>query len=636
MYCDKCEKKLEKDAKFCMSCGNRVNQDTVNDNINIRLNDMNNNKKPKKSKKIIFIIGGILLIGIITFIILWIFVFNKDKGVTNNNSNNDDNNIETKPEKQDNTREDVVKSDTVISFYKYKDNDYVVAISNKEDNNIDTSLYEKIGSYQCYNEKCKSKSIEDVSAVIYDNDYLIYNISDETSKIINLDIEEDTDVHFITSNNTIYGLKVKKNNHYAYFDLSTNKYITDFIYTDFSYDSAVEVGKIIGYVHTNENEAIYTNDLITNYDVIDIKTGKVLKTMEDYGSFYAKTYNGYIYYLGTKEDGPQFGPLEVYNSDFELVNESAEIGILSNGNYMIKNDHNGFSIYDNKGKFVKESKSYDEVKLIVDDYIAVIDNGYLKLINTNEEEVANFTEWNDKKRFHGMISGYYRDSSTKVYGVYLVVEDESIPEGTKGRGKEYYYGTKTKETGVIELEYIGGYAKPILYLYPDEPTNVSVTFSNPSMLTTTYPKYQNSWNVIASPNGDLYDKNGRYYYGLYWEEIKNHDIDFQEGFYVEGSSAIKFLEEKLAIIGFTEREANEFIMYWLPILEQNHKNLVYFELTDERESYNKLNINPKPDSILRVAIHVKKVDKQIDIKEQKLKTFERHGFTAVEWGGVIH
>ena len=47
-------------------------------------------------------------------------------------------------------------------------------------------------------------------------------------------------------------------------------------------------------------------------------------------------------------------------------------------------------------------------------------------------------------------------------------------------------------------------------------------------------------------------------------------------------------------------------------------------------------IEPKVDSMLRMAIHVKKVDRKVNIKEQKLKTFKRKGFSAVEWGGVIH
>ena len=139
--------------------------------------------------------------------------------------------------------------------------------------------------------------------------------------------------------------------------------------------------------------------------------------------------------------------------------------------------------------------------------------------------------------------------------------------------------------------------------------------------------------VTAHPNGDLYDKDGKYYYGLYWEEEKNHEVDFKEGFYLTKNNAITFLEEKLSLLGLNDKERNEFIMYWLPILEKNGKSLVYFEQTKERDKYNKLLINPKPDSVLRIAIHVKKVNKKVDIKEQKLKKFTRKGFTVVEWGG---
>ena len=156
------------------------------------------------------------------------------------------------------------------------------------------------------------------------------------------------------------------------------------------------------------------------------------------------------------------------------------------------------------------------------------------------------------------------------------------------------------------------------------------------MLTTTYPKYENNWTFTAYPNGDLYDENNKYYYGMYWEELGSSKIDFSEGFYVTKENAIEFLEETTKKIGFTRREANEFIMYWLKILENNEKSLVYYELTESRNNYNNVIINPKPDSMLRVSIHVKKVDKYTKIKEQKLPTFKRIGFTVVEWGGVEH
>lgn len=55
------------------------------------------------------------------------------------------------------------------------------------------------------------------------------------------------------------------------------------------------------------------------------------------------------------------------------------------------------------------------------------------------------------------------------------------------RGYEYYYIPETGETGRIPT-YIGGYAKPILYLYPTKDMNVTVTFEKPENLTTTYLK----------------------------------------------------------------------------------------------------------------------------------------------------
>lgn len=178
--------------------------------------------------------------------------------------------------------------------------------------------------------------------------------------------------------------------------------------------------------------------------------------------------------------------------------------------------------------------------------------------------------------------------------------------------------------------------KPILYLYPETKTNITVNFANEDYLTTTYPKFNKEWNVLAYPNGDLYDSNNNYYYALYWEEKDYSKVDFSEGFYVSKDNAIEFLEEKLTILGLNNKERNEFIMYWLPILESNEHNLVYFELTGDLQKQNELIIKPQPDTLIRIRMHVKKVNKETNIKEQHLVKQERIGYTAIEWGGVIH
>lgn len=47
-----------------------------------------------------------------------------------------------------------------------------------------------------------------------------------------------------------------------------------------------------------------------------------------------------------------------------------------------------------------------------------------------------------------------------------------------------------------------------------------------------------------------------------------------------------------------------------------------------------LDINPKPDTIIRILMTFKGLEKPIDVTEQKLQTPKRTGFTAVEWGGT--
>jgi len=185
---------------------------------------------------------------------------------------------------------------------------------------------------------------------------------------------------------------------------------------------------------------------------------------------------------------------------------------------------------------------------------------------------------------------------------------------------------------------IPGYAeKPIIYLYPTEETRVNVRLKNYENITCSYPKYkENGWNVIAKPNGDLTDiETGRNLYSLYWEgKNENAKMNMQEGFVVKGEDTIKFLEEKLEILGLNERESEEFIIYWLPKLEKNKYNYIRFATKEEINQNMPLEINPKPDTIIRVLMEFKRLDKYIEIPEQKLETPTREGFVAVEWGGI--
>jgi hypothetical protein len=167
--------------------------------------------------------------------------------------------------------------------------------------------------------------------------------------------------------------------------------------------------------------------------------------------------------------------------------------------------------------------------------------------------------------------------------------------------------------------------------------DLSVTFVNEEMLTTTYPKYDGGWNIHLEEDGTFtVPGSDREYYGLYYEANSDYECTFDEGFYVTSENAASFLEEKMDYMGFTNRETDEFIMYWLPILERNGQSLVYFEQTEERNEDSPLIFSTEPDTLIRTMIHIKKVDAAITIKEQTLTHYERNGFAVTEWGGVEH
>ena len=177
--------------------------------------------------------------------------------------------------------------------------------------------------------------------------------------------------------------------------------------------------------------------------------------------------------------------------------------------------------------------------------------------------------------------------------------------------------------------------KPIIYIYPEKENNVNVKLGNKEKLTCTYPKYENEWNVHAKPNGDLIDlKSNRKLYALYWEGLNTNKQNFKEGFIVGGEKTIEFLEEKLEFLGLNEREAEEFIVYWLPQMEHNKYNYVRFETIDEINENMPLEIEPKPETLIRVNMVFKPLRKPIEIKEQVLSRVIRKGYTVVEWGGT--
>lgn len=182
--------------------------------------------------------------------------------------------------------------------------------------------------------------------------------------------------------------------------------------------------------------------------------------------------------------------------------------------------------------------------------------------------------------------------------------------------------------------------KPVIYLYPEQTSEIYVGLDFDWELIADYPAYDNSiwgWGVVSTPESKVTDlRDGKEYSYIFWEWIPSEPVDWDLStwFVVPGSEVREFLQDILPKMWLTPREYNEFVVYWYPLLQNNPYNLIHFaeeQYTDTAP----LTTVPEYDSLLRVFMVAKALNTPVDVEPQSFEDFERKGFTVVEWGWTI-
>ncbi|MDP2387251.1 MAG: hypothetical protein Q8M29_12815 [Bacteroidota bacterium] len=212
--------------------------------------------------------------------------------------------------------------------------------------------------------------------------------------------------------------------------------------------------------------------------------------------------------------------------------------------------------------------------------------------------------------------------------------EEIYTDSIKAKGKTKTEVTLTFKDAVMYMIE----DKPVIYLYPTKNTKVSVKLDLKGEMLFTYPIYNNGWEVEAEPDGTLKQKEQTYSY-LFWEgktEIKKPEIKFEEGFIVNQNDLLNFMEEKLKQMGLSSKEKQDFITYWYPRMSSSNQNYIHFLFNEEFDAYAHLTIKPRPDNLFRIFMIWDPLqgDQKIKVKEQKIESVSRTGFTVIEWGGT--
>jgi hypothetical protein len=184
--------------------------------------------------------------------------------------------------------------------------------------------------------------------------------------------------------------------------------------------------------------------------------------------------------------------------------------------------------------------------------------------------------------------------------------------------------------------------KPVIYAYSEQPLDARLNLLVKGELTFTYPQLaDDGWSVTTQENGMLKDAQGRFYPYLFWEGESENRLGFKmdgkslTGNFVKRDSVLPFLESTLGQLGLNDREKTDFITFWAPRMVKHKELFVQFLIDEDYDRIATLEISPQPDHIRRVYLLFRAVEsgKTFEYDPQEFSSFERSGFTVLEWGG---
>ncbi|MCE3229022.1 MAG: hypothetical protein K0S32_3573 [Bacteroidetes bacterium] len=189
--------------------------------------------------------------------------------------------------------------------------------------------------------------------------------------------------------------------------------------------------------------------------------------------------------------------------------------------------------------------------------------------------------------------------------------------------------------------------KPVIYVYAPFKDEICMNLKPKARLNDSlgqgkidfsYPEYKSGWKFTADKDGNIISGGKQFHY-LFWDgkiDFEESKLNMSEGFIVEKSNTIEFFEKKLSAMGLNSKEIEDYITYWGPRMSSYNACFIRFMFNEEYNEYAALDVSPKPDKLFRVFMLWEGLEgnANIKVKEQTLPSFNRSGFTIVEWGGA--
>jgi hypothetical protein len=176
--------------------------------------------------------------------------------------------------------------------------------------------------------------------------------------------------------------------------------------------------------------------------------------------------------------------------------------------------------------------------------------------------------------------------------------------------------------------------KPNIYLYPQTTRNLSVALEFPlgGSIIQSVPLYSGGWNVSVEPFGKI---DRQYDYLFYVSKIPDM-YQYRTAWVVGKDTLASFFSNNLLLTGFSEREKDDFVEYWIPRLTDYPYYIIYPQFADEIGKVIRLKFSESPDNILRLFYIIKGIThKDQMLPAPTIPRFNRTGFVVTEWGVIL-
>ena len=316
-----------------------------------------------------------------------------------------------------------IKEGKKINIYK-EDRNGIVSYSN-------SSNYPLVGTITCKTEECIFIEAFDKYVLIEEEGFNY--LYDYTNDSISFGpFKTSSTIDYLIRDNYLYGIYYQEDGKNNIYNPSTGKILKD-IKGELLY-SNMNVDTTLMYKY---NYVILKNKGTNEF--VNLKTGNVSYSIKGTLRNVNEDQNKKIVYITSYTS--DYNKFKIYNSNGKSLFDGLEYSnfIIGTNNLLVSTNTN-FKVYDKDLNKKTNSKTYDQILGLYEDFVVVAKENDLLILSTDETVLATYEdEYTTSYTFDNMSSGWTDNNKTTIC---LMFENNKT---------KYYYNVNTKEINIVRI-----------------------------------------------------------------------------------------------------------------------------------------------------------------------------------------